>query len=113
MHPRLEQLDALANPGNIWWKNYKPLDIVMNADMYFTWKYLGRGGAAKVKKYFCHCCTLKSEHIVIPNEERCSKWCDPESNDLPFYHQTFANNTNMQEYKHVHEQLGNILAQQM
>jgi len=69
MCPRLQQLDAKANPGSVWWQDYKPLDIVMNANMLFTWKHLGRGGAAKVKKYFCHCCTLKSENIAISNEE--------------------------------------------
>jgi len=96
MHPRLELVDALANPGTVWGNNYKPLDIVMNTDMSFTWKYLGKGGAVKVKKYFCHCCTLKSEKIVLPNEQQCSKWCNLESHLLCF-HQMFANNTNMAE----------------
>jgi len=41
MCPRLQQLDALANPGSVWWQDYKPLDIVMNANMSFTGKYLG------------------------------------------------------------------------
>jgi len=71
--PKIEQLNALSNPGSIWWEDYKPLNIVMNANMSFTWKFLGRGGVAKVKKYFCHCCTLKSDKIVIPNKEQCSK----------------------------------------
>jgi len=31
----------------------------------------------------------------------------------PCYHQTFANNTNMEEYRRIHEQLGTILAQRM
>jgi len=43
MRPRLELLDTIANPGFLWWDNYKPVDIVMNTDMSFTWKYLGRG----------------------------------------------------------------------
>ncbi len=111
-HPRLEKFDALAMPGTVWWNDYQPLDIVMNTDMSFTWKYLGRGGAAKVKKYFCHCCTLKSENIVVPNDKRCSKWCDLNS-PLPCYHQTFANNTNMEEYRRIHQQLGTILTQRM
>jgi len=112
MRPRLEKLDALANPGTVWCDEYMPLDIVMNTDMSFTWKYLGRGGAAKVKKYFCHCCTLKSDNIVVANNDQCSKWCDPEFPHVPCYHQTFANNMNM-EYKHVHQQLGTILEQRM
>jgi len=61
-----------------------------------------------VKYFFCHCCTLKSDNIVIPNEERCSKWCDPELNS-----NCFADNMNMEEYRFVHEQMGTILAQQM
>ncbi len=112
MHPRLEMLDAFANPGTVWGDNYKPLDIVMNTDMSFTWKYLGRGGAAKVKKYFCYCCTLKSENMVIHNEEQCSKWCSLDS-DVPCYHQTVANNMNMEEFACIHQQLGGILTQQM
>jgi len=48
MCPRLELMDALANLGTVWGNNYKPLDIVMNTDMLFMWKYLGKGGAAKV-----------------------------------------------------------------
>jgi len=110
MHPRIEELDVVSSTDSIWWEDYKPLNIVMNAKISFTWKYLGRGGAAKVKKYFCHYCTLKSDNIVIPNEEQCSKWCDPESN-VPCFHQTFADNTNMEEYKRMHEQLSTILAQ--
>jgi len=41
-----------------------------------------------------------------------SEVVQPESN-LPCYHQTFANNTNLQEYKRLHEQLGNVLVQQI
>jgi len=40
------------------------------------------------------------------------KWCGPDSNS-PCYHQTFTNNTNLQEYWQLHEQLGNVLEQRM
>ena len=74
MRPRLELFDAIANPvDGTWWDDYKPVDIVMNTDMSFTWKYLGRGGASKVKKHFCHCCTLTSNNIVTANVECCTK----------------------------------------
>jgi len=111
---RLKLYDAIVNPvDGTWWDDYKPVDIVMNTDMSFTWKYLGRGGAAKVKKHFCHCCTLTSDNIVTANVERCTKWCNPNFPHVPCYHQTFANNTNMEEYRRIHEQLGTILAQRM
>ncbi len=112
MWPRLEQLEALGKEGANWWEDYKPLQVVHNSDLSLMWKYRERGGAAKVKKFFCHCCTLKSDNIVTPNNEKCLKWCDPES-DLPCYHQTFADNTNLEEYRRLHEQLGDILAQRM
>jgi len=112
MWPRLESLEAMGKEDAQWWGDYKPLEIVHNSDLSLMWKYQECGGAAKVKKYFCHCCTLKSNNIVTQNEQPCLKWCNPDSN-LPCYHQTFANNTNLQEYKKLHEQLGNVLAQQM
>jgi len=75
-----------------------------NECQHFLHLEMGRGGTAKVKKCFCHCCTLKLDNIVIPNEEWYSKWCDPVSN-VPCYHQTFADNMCMEEYKCMHEQL--------
>jgi len=33
--------------------------------------------------------------------------------EQPCYHQTFVNNTNMEEYKWIHQQMGDILAQRM
>jgi len=55
---------------------------------------------------------LKSNDIVKPNTERCLKWCNPNSNS-PCYHQLFANNTNLEEYRRLHAQLGDVLAQRM
>jgi len=66
----------------------------------------------KSKNIFVIVALLKSEDIVTPNEQPCLKWCNPDSN-LPCYHQTFANNTNLQEYKRLYEQLGNVHAQGM
>ena len=57
------------------------------ADMAAIQKVLGIGGAAKVWKFFCHCCSLTSKDIVTPNTgsnicEKCRKkqesrpdWC--------------------------------------
>jgi len=112
MRPQLEHLEAMGKEGVKWWGDYKHLQIVHNSDLSLMWKYRERGGAAKVKKYFCHCCTLKSDDIVKANEQKCLKWCDPDLN-CPCYHQTFANNTNLQEYRQLHQQLGNVLAQWM
>jgi len=70
----------MGKEGAQWWGNSKPLEIVHNYDLSLMWKYRECGGAVKVKKYFCHCCTLKLEDIVTPNEQACLKWCNPESN---------------------------------
>jgi len=72
MRPRLEQLEALGKEGANWWEDYKPLQVVHNSDLSLMWKYRERGGAAKVKKYCCHCCTLKSDDIVTPNDKNVS-----------------------------------------
>jgi len=40
MCPRIEQLDALFSLGSIWWEEYKPLNIIMNANISFIWKWV-------------------------------------------------------------------------
>ena len=56
-------------------KDFKDLDIKTNTDMSATWKILGVGGAAKREKYPCHCCSIYSDDLSVPNREPCTKWC--------------------------------------
>ena len=34
-----------------------------------TWKMTGKGGTAKVKEFFCHCCDTTSDEIAHHNEK--------------------------------------------
>ena len=59
-------------------EGWKGVQIVNPADMAAIQKILGIGGAAKVYKFFCHCCPLTSANIVKPNSgagicERCAE----------------------------------------
>jgi hypothetical protein len=67
---------------------WKPMTMPINSDMSFTWKGLGRGGAAKVCLKPCQCCSILSEDLATKNFESCN-WCytlhGPDST-LPCYH---------------------------
>ena len=47
--------------------DWEPINFVNPADMAAIQKVLGIGGAAKVWKFFCHCCSLTLQKIVEPN----------------------------------------------
>ena len=54
-----------------------------------SWTGLKRGGACKVKKYFCHCCTITSNLAATRNPTKCSRWCSGRPDDWCCYHMTF------------------------
>ena len=47
---------------------WKPIKFSYPCNMSAQQKALCFGGAAKVKKYFCHICACKSKNIAKPNE---------------------------------------------
>jgi hypothetical protein len=55
------------------WKSFR---IYEPQDMTSTQMLLDRGGAAKIKKYFCHLCHCDSHHRALPNQVLCPE-CSP------------------------------------
>ena len=41
-----------------------------------TWKMIGKGGTAKVKEFFCHCCDCVSSKITHNNQTVCDVFSD-------------------------------------
>ena len=60
-------IDASADNQKVF-PEWKPINFSNPADMAAIQKVLGIGGAAKVWRFFCHCCSLTSQDIVTPNE---------------------------------------------
>jgi len=54
---------------------YKPLKLSTEIDMSAGWKGLGRGGAAKVHDYPCHCCGVRSKNLHHGAPSFCERWC--------------------------------------
>jgi hypothetical protein len=63
----------------------RPFIVSSPQDLSSFWKSLKKGGACKVSKSFCHCCSIKSkfvhhprpqrcEHCVEHNKEKCFHW---------------------------------------
>ena len=63
---------AASKPNQEVFPDWEPINFANPADMAAIQKVLGIGGAAKVWKFFCHCCSLTSDNIVEPNENLCS-----------------------------------------
>jgi len=59
--------------------------VSTETDLSATWKGLGRGGAAKVNKCPCHCCSILSDNLVCPNDTLCQKWYS-NNNTCSCYH---------------------------
>jgi hypothetical protein len=55
---------------------WKPFRISEPQDMKSTPIVLDRGGAAKIKKDFCHLCHCDSHHLALPNQVPCPE-CSP------------------------------------
>lgn len=58
-------------------------------DLSATWKGTGKGGACKVKTYFCSCCATLSADAVKWNPVRCNRWCFERPETFKCYHKTF------------------------
>ena len=62
-----------SKEGQTVFPGWEPINFANPANMVVIQKVLGIGGAAKVWKFFCHCCSLTSQDIVKPNcrEDAC------------------------------------------
>jgi hypothetical protein len=47
------------------------VELAHNADLSAQWKFLGKGGAYKRDTYPCHCCAIKNDSLLVPNEGSC------------------------------------------
>ena len=66
-------------------REYKPFVVASPQDISSFWKSLGRGGACKRDEDFCHCCAIKSSHVITPNIIKCAH-CVHFSNKLCYHH---------------------------
>ena len=60
-------IDASADDQQVF-QEWKPINFANLADMAAIQKVLGIGGAAKVWRFFCHCCSFALQDIVTPNQ---------------------------------------------
>ena len=68
-------------------------------------KCLGLGGACKIKRYFCHCCTLKSDKCADPNigQDVCSLCNNKQvtNHTWKYYRRKISNDAQLQHNKAV------------
>jgi hypothetical protein len=69
------------------------IDVSSPQDQLSFWKALKRGGACKVAKDFCHCCTCTSAEVVLPNKVKCSRCL--ENGKQSCYHWDVCSKDNM------------------
>ena len=80
-----------------------------------TWKMLGKGGTAKIKTFFCHCCNYKRDKIHHNNPTACDV-CDDFVKNSPLwkdtwkcYHRQIMNS----KYRESIEEEYNILKEEL
>ena len=110
-----QAIQADENGSSKKFKNLKPFEITSTSDMSATWKMTGKGGTAKVKTFFCHCCGLTSDQIHYNNEKNCD-FCSEFVENSPLwrdnwkcYHQQIINSEYKEklesEYQHLKNEL--------
>ena len=76
-----------------------------------TWKMTGKGGTAKVKEFFCHCCDTTSDEIAHHNEKNCEFCTDFMENNNKWrtswkcYHKQFMNSTYREDLQKEYEEM--------
>ena len=93
----------------------KPLKISSCSDMSATWKMTGKGGTAKVKEFFCHCCDTTSDEIAHHNSRYCEfctdfleetdKWTD----NWKCYHKEIMTSSYYDELSKEYEEMMSAL----
>ena len=91
-----------SEEGQDVFEGWKPINFSNPADMAAIQKVLGIGGAAKVYKFFCHCCSITSAEIVTPNEgdNICGRCREKQTvnPDWKCLHQEFASEEETKKY---------------
>jgi hypothetical protein len=71
---------------------YEPFNVFTDCDMATAWRGLQLGGGAHIKQFMCHCCSIRSKELGVPNKEYCRTFCTElhsrsiESGDWDCYH---------------------------
>ena len=93
----------------------KPVKISSTNDMSATWKMIGKGGTAKVKEFFCHCCDCTLNEISHDNPTKC-EFCTDFIEQNPVwldnwkcYHQQIITSKYKDEIKQQYDHLMNEL----
>ena len=112
-----ELFDEASKQGQQVFPGWERLNFANPADMAAIQKCLGIGGAAKVMKFFCHCCSIESNDIVTPNasDKICSS-CASKQESRPSwncYHREFCSREQQKEYELALDELKKSWAQDM
>ena len=96
-----ELFDEESKQGQQVFPGWERLNFANPADMAAIQKCLSIGGAAKVMKFFCHCCSIESNDIVTPNaSDKICSLCASKQERRPSwncYHREFCSREQQKE----------------
>ena len=106
-----EVLFRAAQEGQEEFPGWKALNFSNPADMAAIQKYLGLGGVCKIKRFFCYCCSLKSEKCAKPNvgNKICKECLDKQQSNPEWlcFHHDMSNEAELEQCQHALEDLKN------
>lgn len=70
----------------VYLNDLQPLSVTCTTDMAAEWKLAGVGGGCKNTEMFCTLCACSSDDVHLPNEKRCSRFCEDNDDDCFCYH---------------------------
>lgn len=85
----IDLTSADVNGKNKVYPHMLPFSISRCADHSAHQKATRKGGACKVKKLFCFCCTTTSDECFVPNTTNCAKYCSNADEKWNCYHKDF------------------------
>jgi hypothetical protein len=92
-------------------EGFHEIDPTATMDLSVSWKGLRKGGACKQRRFFCHCCTLESDNVHHPNDEKCQSFCSQrDDEDWLCYHHSITSEQQLQQMK---EDISNIQSKLM
>ena len=100
-----------SKDGQTIFQDWKKLNFSSPADMAAIQKCLGIGGAAKVMKFFCHCCPITSREISTPNTgDNICEECRKKERSCPgwkCYHRSMSTADQKKKFEDALEELKN------
>jgi hypothetical protein len=104
VHSLSDKFEGETRPTSpLWDEGFKPLSVGLNMDLSAVWKMFKVGGAAKVQTLFCHCCSVNSNVIHVPNVDPCTKYCQSlhdcsDGSTWRCYHKEFLSKETVDEF---------------